>query len=134
MPENRTKLFWPFGKALILISRLTNRRSQSSPPSDNAYSIALLQDPQLLGGGTHNIFAHCRVHHRSGDALSPILSAVSSGTRHPWRKRLSKLNHEIMRISLRQATSSYRFNSSDSVSFVNEAVHESSSVALHTRR
>lgn len=37
----------------------------------------------------------------SGDFLEPILSVVSMGTRQPFKKRLSRLNQEIARTSLR---------------------------------
>jgi hypothetical protein len=34
----------------------------------------------------------------SGEVPVPILSVVSSGTRQPFRNRLSKLNHSTMRL------------------------------------
>ena len=42
----------------------------------------------------------------------PSLSVVSSGARHPFRKRLSRLNHATIKTSLRVIVSPYLFRSS----------------------
>ena len=52
----------------------------------------------------------------SGEVPVPILSVVSSGTRQPFRKRLSRLNHAIIKTSLRVIVSPYFSRSSLKVS------------------
>src|SRR5579864_5739298 len=60
---------------------------------------------------------------RSGEVFVPTLSVVSSGTRHPFKNKLSILNHPIISTILRETVSPYLSKSS----------RDDSSVALHTR-
>src|SRR3984893_775371 len=69
---------------------------------------------------------------RSGEVLVPTLSVVSSGTRHPFRNRLSILNQPIISTTLREIVSPYLSRSSRKVSSRNVPVFDNSSVALHT--
>src|SRR5271155_5006688 len=94
----------------------------------------------LYVGSDDTVGLELRGHHvaernqfASGEVPVPILSVVSSGTRHPLRKRLSRLNQAIIRTSLRVVTSPYLFRSSPSVSSGRVPLFDSSSVALHTR-
>src|SRR5271165_1605543 len=68
-----------------------------------------------------------------GEALFPILSVVSSGTRQAFKTRLRKLKNEITTTYLRQRVSPYFRKSSVRVWSVSVAERESSSVALHKR-
>src|ERR1700745_620010 len=52
----------------------------------------------------------------SGEVPVPILSVISSGTRQPFRNRLSKLNHAIISTILREIVSPYWSRSSRKVS------------------
>src|SRR5277367_6907184 len=70
---------------------------------------------------------------RSGEVLVPTLSVVSSGTRHPFKNRLSILNQPIISTTLREIVSPYLSRSSRKVSSRNVPVFDNSSVALHTR-
>src|ERR1700746_1483459 len=70
---------------------------------------------------------------RSGEVLVPTLSVVSSGTRHPFKNRLSILNQPIMSTILREIVSPYLSRSSPKVSSRNVPLFDNSSVALHTR-
>src|SRR5271167_2582248 len=69
----------------------------------------------------------------SGEVPVPILSVVSSGTRQPFRNRLSKLNHAIISTILREIVSPYWSRSSRKVSSRRVSLVDNSSVALHTR-
>src|ERR1700747_3363554 len=71
--------------------------------------------------------------HPSGEALIPTLSVVSSGTRHPFKNRLSILNQPIISTILREIVSPYLSRSSRRVSSRNVPLFDNSSVALHTR-
>ena len=68
-----------------------------------------------------------------GAVRCPSLSVVSSGTRQPFKNRLSRLNQAMRSTNFRQIVSSYRANNALKVSSVNVAVSESSSVALQSR-
>src|SRR5580658_3821059 len=70
---------------------------------------------------------------RSGEVLVPTLSLVSSGTRHPFKNRLSILNQPIISTILREIVSPYLARSSRNVSSRNVPLLDNSSVALHTR-
>src|SRR5271163_835370 len=94
----------------------------------------------LYVGSDDTVGLELRGHHvaernqfASGEVPVPILSVVSSGTRHPLRKRLSRLNHAIIKTSLRVIASPYLFMSSLSVSSCSVPLFDNSSVALHTR-
>src|ERR1700733_5491629 len=69
----------------------------------------------------------------SGEVPVPILSVVSSGTRHPFRNRLSRLNHAIISTILREIVSPYLSRSSLNVSSRKVALFDNSSVALQTK-
>src|ERR1700722_15348339 len=71
--------------------------------------------------------------HASGEVLVPTLSVVSSGTRHPFRNRLSILNQPIISTIFLEIVSPYLSRSSRKVSSRNVPVFDNSSVALHTR-
>src|SRR6476646_12190778 len=69
--------------------------------------------------------------HPSGEVLIPSLSVVSSGTRHPFKNKLSILNQPIISTILREIVSPYLSRSSRKVSSRNMPVFDNSSVALH---
>jgi hypothetical protein len=71
--------------------------------------------------------------HPSGEVLVPTLSVVSSGTRHPFKNKLSILNQPIISTILREIVSPYLSRSSCRVSSRNVPLFDNSSVALHTR-
>src|ERR1700739_1604363 len=70
---------------------------------------------------------------RSGEVLVPTLSLVSSGTRQPFKNRLSILNQPIISTIFRQVVSPYLSRSSRKVSSRKVPLFDNSSVAFHTR-
>src|ERR1700691_5018927 len=68
----------------------------------------------------------------SGEVPVPILSVVSRGTRHPFKNRLSKLNHAIIKTSFRETVSPYLLRTMLKVYSRSVPLLDSSSVAWQT--